>query len=162
MTANESDLPLFAHSYPRTAGHWGGDTDQAAAEQIEGSGKAEALRNRIVLLLGKHEDGLTADEAAETLGEIRDSVRPRFTELKKRGILIDTGKRRESSNRNKQRVLKLSHSEPVPEPRKKKKEAPIKRIATDFFRWWYNQPGTNTDDGFDDWWKQNREKYETI
>ena len=29
-----------------------------------------------------------------------------------------------------------------------------KKMATDFFRWWYNQPGTNTDQGFDEWWEQ--------
>ncbi len=32
-----------------------------------------------------------------------------------------------------------------------------KKMATDFFYWWYNQPGTNTQDGFDTWWKQNME-----
>jgi hypothetical protein len=28
---------------------------------------------------------------------------------------------------------------------------PAKRIATEFFRWWWNKPGSNTDDGFDEW-----------
>lgn len=35
----------------------------------------------------------------------------------------------------------------------------IKRIACDFFYWWWNQPGNNTEQGFDDWWKENRTKY---
>lgn len=33
----------------------------------------------------------------------------------------------------------------------------IKAIATTFFRQWYNAPGANTDQGFDDWWRENRE-----
>lgn len=33
----------------------------------------------------------------------------------------------------------------------------VKEIATEFFYWWYNQPGSNTKEGFDDWWeKQSR------
>jgi len=30
----------------------------------------------------------------------------------------------------------------------------MKRIATSFFYWWYNQPGQNTSEGFDDWWEK--------
>ena len=29
----------------------------------------------------------------------------------------------------------------------------IKTIATTFFRWWWNQGGTNTEQGFDTWAK---------
>jgi hypothetical protein len=29
----------------------------------------------------------------------------------------------------------------------------IRKIATDFYYWWHNQPGTNTADGFDDWFE---------
>lgn len=29
-----------------------------------------------------------------------------------------------------------------------------KKIATDFYYWWHNQPGTNTQDGFDSFWEQ--------
>jgi len=32
-----------------------------------------------------------------------------------------------------------------------------KQIACEFFRWWYNQPGSNTDQGFDEWWEKRRE-----
>lgn len=28
-----------------------------------------------------------------------------------------------------------------------------KKIAVEFYYWWHNQPGTNTKEGFDDWWK---------
>lgn len=36
----------------------------------------------------------------------------------------------------------------------------IKKIATDFFYWWYNQPGTNTQQGFDEWWERVHTKRE--
>jgi len=32
-----------------------------------------------------------------------------------------------------------------------------KQISVEFFRWWYNQPGNNTEQGFDDWWEKRRE-----
>ena len=32
-------------------------------------------------------------------------------------------------------------------------EAHDKKVATEFFYWWYNQGGTNTQDGFDTWYK---------
>lgn len=32
--------------------------------------------------------------------------------------------------------------------------AELKRYCTEFFRWWYNQPGSNTDQGYDEWVKQ--------
>lgn len=28
----------------------------------------------------------------------------------------------------------------------------IKQISVDFFRWWWNQPGNNTEEGFDFYW----------
>jgi hypothetical protein len=34
-----------------------------------------------------------------------------------------------------------------------------KQIAIDFFYWWHNQPGCNTDSGFDKWWCDNSHKY---
>ena len=34
-------------------------------------------------------------------------------------------------------------------------DAIIKKLATDFFFWWYNQSGANTYQGFDEWWKKH-------
>lgn len=31
-----------------------------------------------------------------------------------------------------------------------------KIIALEFFYWWHNQPGTNTADGFDEWWNKKQ------
>ena len=38
-------------------------------------------------------------------------------------------------------------------------EGTLKEIATDFFRWWHNQPGANTDQGFDKWLRLNRARF---
>ena len=39
------------------------------------------------------------------------------------------------------------------------KTAEIKKVAVDFFRYWWNSPGNNTDQGFDHWWGENKNKY---
>ena len=36
----------------------------------------------------------------------------------------------------------------------------LKRLCTDFFYWWYNQPGSNTQQGFDEWWEKTQEQRE--
>ena len=33
-----------------------------------------------------------------------------------------------------------------------------KQIACEFFRWWHNQPGSNTEQGFGDWWERREDK----
>lgn len=38
-------------------------------------------------------------------------------------------------------------------------ENTIRDIATEFFRSWYNAPGSNTDQGFDDWWRLNKARF---
>ena len=30
----------------------------------------------------------------------------------------------------------------------------VKNICLDFFYWWYNQPGNNTEEGFEKWYKE--------
>ena len=37
--------------------------------------------------------------------------------------------------------------------------AAIKKIAVDFFYYWWNVQGSNTEQGFDDWWKLYGEDY---
>jgi len=35
----------------------------------------------------------------------------------------------------------------------------IKDIATKFFYCWHNSPGTNTSEGFDEWWAIHKEMF---
>lgn len=48
-------------------------------------------------------------------------------------------------------VAEKDKSIPVSELEVLKKEQ-ARKIATEFYYWWHNQPGTNTQQGFDDWW----------
>ena len=54
----------------------------------------------------------------------------------------------------------VDENNPVPSPGIEETETikyyradELKSLATDFFHWWHNQPGTNTQDGFDEWMK---------
>lgn len=35
----------------------------------------------------------------------------------------------------------------------------VKKVAVDFFRFWWNTGGTNTDSGFDEWWSTHSADY---
>jgi len=35
----------------------------------------------------------------------------------------------------------------------------LKEVATEFYYFWHNAPGTNTQQGFDDWWEINRARF---
>lgn len=102
-----NDWFFDGYTYPSAVGHRGGDTDKAAAEKLERSGRAFRLRERVETLMESENSrrGLTADEAAEKLGESILAIRPRFTELKKSGKLADTGQRRKNEGGSSQRVL---------------------------------------------------------
>ena len=95
------------YTYPTVVGHRGGDTDKAAAEKLERSGRAFRLRERVETLMASEtcRRGLTADEAAQKLGESILAIRPRVTDLKKSGKLADTGVRRKNEGGSSQRVL---------------------------------------------------------
>jgi len=34
----------------------------------------------------------------------------------------------------------------------------VKKLCTTFYYWWHNQKGTNTEEGFETWWKDNGKK----
>lgn len=69
------------------------DTSALAAEGI--SARAPNLRSQALRLLRMEPGGLTADEIAERLGKAFISVRPRVTELRNDGLIVDSGERRE-------------------------------------------------------------------
>jgi len=35
----------------------------------------------------------------------------------------------------------------------------LKKISCAFFRSWYNSPGNNTEQGFDEWWEENKGQF---
>lgn len=68
------------------------DTQRAAYEDAQAS--AASLREAVVTVLTKNARGLTADEIALRLGSTPFAIRPRVTELKQAGRVVDTGARR--------------------------------------------------------------------
>lgn len=79
--------------YPGSPGFKEPTTSRDAAERIRG--RAANLRERLLDAIRKAGDrGLTADEAAEQLGETVLAARPRITELKELKKIERTGHRR--------------------------------------------------------------------
>lgn len=79
--------------YPHAPGHRGVDTSVLAAEAIAPKlGRLQRMAQTAILLAGRH--GMTADELAAHLNMDRYSIQPRTSELKQRGLIIDSGSRR--------------------------------------------------------------------
>ena len=79
--------------YPDIAGHRGVDTSIAAADAFAPKlGRLQRLAETTIRAAGLN--GLTADELAQRLAMERWSIQPRTTELRRKGIIRDSGKRR--------------------------------------------------------------------
>lgn len=84
--------------YPNAPGHRHVDTSMAAADALAPKlGRLQhsalgAIRNAGWV-------GLTTDELAELLGLDRYTIQPRTTELKRKGLIVDSGQRRPNRTR---------------------------------------------------------------
>ncbi len=78
--------------YPTENNHRGVDTSIAAAE-LAATG-ASYLRRVVVKTLCDHPENLTVDQTCSIANYPRYSLQPRFTELRKLGLIRDTGERR--------------------------------------------------------------------
>ncbi len=80
-------------TYPDAPGHRGVDTSIAAAIALAPKlGRLQRMALDTIREAGWL--GLTADELAEQLGMDRWSIQPRTTELKRKGLIRDSGQRR--------------------------------------------------------------------
>jgi len=84
---------MNALTYPNHPGAKVAGTSHDAADNI--AEHAETLRDRVDGLFSRH-DGLTADECAELLGAEIWSVRPRLSELRRLGRIVETDQRRKN------------------------------------------------------------------
>ena len=82
-------------TYPEHPGAKVAGTSQDAADQI--AEHAQTLRDRVDGLFDKH-DGLTADECAKLLNQQIWSVRPRLSELRRMGRIVETEERRKNAS----------------------------------------------------------------
>lgn len=78
-----------------SAGWKARETSREAAQAVAPT--CEAIRQRIVALLAGKSDPMTADEITRALGIDGFTVRPRITELAKRGAIEDSGIRKPGS-----------------------------------------------------------------
>lgn len=95
---DEPDLFGFERpdEYPDAPGHRGVATSIAAAADIAPKlGRLQRMAEDAIRASGWH--GLTADELAERLELDRYSIQPRTTELKRKGLAVDSGMRRRNA-----------------------------------------------------------------
>ena len=79
--------------YPDAPGHRNVDTSIAAANALAPKlGRLQRMAETAIRDAGLY--GLTADELAARLGMDRWSIQPRTTELKRKGLIRDSGQRR--------------------------------------------------------------------
>jgi len=80
--------------YPETPGHKGeAETGREAANAMAPKcGRLQRLTLEAIRSAGAH--GLTADETADALEMDRWSIQPRTSELKAKGLIVDSGLRR--------------------------------------------------------------------
>lgn len=90
--------------YPNTPGHRNIDTSIAAADALVSQlGRLQKMALDAIRDAG--EDGLTANELSARLGLDRTSIQPRTSELKRKGLIRDSGRRRLNSNGKRAAVL---------------------------------------------------------
>lgn len=91
--------------YPVLPGHKGGETSaQAAVEMAPTAGR---VRTMVIEALHLYGDA-TPDEVAQRLGLSILTVRPRFSELKAQGRIVDTGRRHRNVSGKAAKVWRLS------------------------------------------------------
>lgn len=79
--------------YPDHPGHRDSDTSKAAAEAM--AAHLGPLQRRCLAAIREAgEKGLTAHETADVVGVDYMSIHPRISELRKKGLVVDSGQRR--------------------------------------------------------------------
>lgn len=83
-------------TYPDAPGHRNVDTSIAAARALAPKlGPLQRMTRAAIRMAGEH--GLTADEAAAGLEMDRYSIQPRTSELRLKGLIRDSGRRRKNA-----------------------------------------------------------------
>ena len=93
-------------TYPDRPGVRAGSPDTAheAAEALAPKlGRLQRMVSQAVE--GRQAQGLTPEEAADLLAMDRVSVQPRFSELKAKGLIVDSGRRRVNASSRKRAVV---------------------------------------------------------
>lgn len=87
--------PFAPSQYPDSPGHRGVDTSIEAAEKFTPKvGRLQKMTLDAIAARGAF--GLTADECAQLIGLDRWSIQPRTSELRRKGLIVDSGLRRKN------------------------------------------------------------------
>ena len=105
----QDDTTLFKKDkdkYPYKAGHRGIRTSIISAEDT--NKRLGRLHKQVIIELSKvFPKGLTSSELANKIGRNLLTIRPRTTELKHQGLIIDTEKDRKNENGKPEIIYKL-------------------------------------------------------
>lgn len=90
--------PILEHArYPDDPGHRGVETSVAAAEAIAPClGNLQRLTLAAIRTAGSN--GRTAHETCDTLVIDRAAIQPRLSELRRKGLIVDSGRRRKNAS----------------------------------------------------------------
>ncbi len=86
-----------AHNYPNEPGHRGIDTSIDAARAIA-SVTSRIQRTALLAIQEVGARGLTSQELADRTGIDFATVQPRTTELRRKGLIVDSRQRRRNRN----------------------------------------------------------------
>jgi len=94
-----------APTYPDAPGYKGeAETGREAAEAMAPKlGRYQRLVKELVAARGWQ--GITPEEACEATGLDRVTLQPRFSELKRKGVIVDSGTRRRNPSSGKSAVV---------------------------------------------------------
>ena len=101
-----SSNPTDKVAYPDHPGVRRGSPEtshEAAADIAPKLGRLQRMVSRAVE--GRQSKGLTPEEAADLLKMDRVSLQPRFSELKAKGLIVDSGQRRTNPSSRKRAVV---------------------------------------------------------
>lgn len=94
------------NAYPDAPGHRGVETSVAAADAIASSlGRLQKMALAAIKSRGAY--GATADELADLLELDRYSIQPRTSELRRKLLIVDSGRRRLNATRKRAIVWTL-------------------------------------------------------
>jgi predicted HTH transcriptional regulator len=80
-------------SYPDYPGHRGQDTSKAAAQAL--APRLNHLQEKALASIREY-GGLTREQVPEKTEIAAKSIEPRVSELRKKGLIVDSGKRRKN------------------------------------------------------------------
>ena len=103
---NTTNIRKNKDIYPYKAGHRGIRTSIISAEDT--NKRLRRLHKQVIIELAKvFPKGLTSSELANKIGRNLLTIRPRTTELKHQGLIIDTEKDRKNENGKPEIIYKL-------------------------------------------------------